>query len=99
MRNQVERYEDYFRMTLNNRQKEIVAIFKIDEIDLIKVQRHKWCYMQAKGYAVNASVGYLHHYLMGKKEGYAIQHINGNKHDNRRDNLRYVARRKGAHHE
>ena len=35
---------------------------------------------------------FLHQEIMGKKEGFEIDHINGNRLDNRRENLRFVTR-------
>lgn len=34
----------------------------------------------------------MHHLVLGKKDGYEIDHINGNKLDNRLCNLRHVTR-------
>lgn len=46
----------------------------------------KWCVND--GYAVNAKYGRLHRYLLGAKVGEMVDHINGDKLDNRRANLR-----------
>lgn len=39
---------------------------------------------------------YMHQQILGKKEGYQIDHVNGNGSDNRRKNLRYVTNRQNA---
>ena len=47
--------------------------------------------MDSGGYAMNGRVKTaLHRFLLGKKKGLEIDHVNGNKLDNRRNNLRFV---------
>jgi len=71
------------------------AIIDAEDYLLIKSKGH-WLFHN-RGYAgVKRPYGWLmmHHVLLPPKEGLEIDHINGNKLDNRKINLRYV-----THHE
>jgi len=51
------------------------------------------------GYAVASISGkkqYLHHIVLGKKKGLVIDHINGDRLDNRKSNLRHVTQRQNT---
>lgn len=66
----------------------------IDEKDLEKVSIRKWSYHHT-GYAVGGHSPQvsMHRHLMGiPPKGLMIDHINGNKLDNRRKNLRFCDR-------
>ena len=48
-----------------------------------------------RGYATvskNKKQIYVHHLVLGKKEGFVTDHINRNKLDNRKENLRFITR-------
>ena len=48
---------------------------------------HNW-HVNNDGYVVNRNQGKLHHFIMGKpRDGFVWDHKNGNKLDNRRENL------------
>jgi len=66
----------------------------VDEDDYQKVSKYKW-HMHTGGYAVtkvkNKSL-YMHRIIMNAQKGIEIDHINNNKLDNRKENLRAVSR-------
>lgn len=67
----------------------------IDASDVGKVEKNKW-YILKKGYVackINGITVYLHRMLLGYPDGCEVDHINGNKADNRRSNLREASRR------
>lgn len=62
----------------------------IDATDLEQVNKYTWC-VSKTGYAVaniNHKVTKLHRYILSPSENQIVDHINGNKLDNRRCNLR-----------
>lgn len=61
----------------------------IDDSDWHHLNRMTW-YVD-NGYIENSIVGRLHRYLLKPKENEIIDHINNNKFDNRRSNLRIVS--------
>lgn len=69
---------------------------KISECDFIKVSNLKWYasfssdgIIYAKRIEERKSI-YLHTFILGKRKGKFVDHINGNTLDNRRENLRHV---------
>lgn len=82
---------DHLRCVINPMQD-----FIIDANDYEKVSVHKW-YVSAYGYPVTTIRGgrklFLHRMLMGAERGQEVDHINGNKLDNRRCNLRIATKR------
>lgn len=64
--------------------------FLIDKDDFEKVSRYTW-YLNQNGYAYSGSSIKAHHVVKGKPpEGMVTDHINRNRLDNRRNNLRHV---------
>lgn len=64
----------------------------IDDEDFEAVSKVPWC-LSLQGYAVTRdgnTTMKMHHFIMGKREGLEIDHINNDKIDNRRSNLRHV---------
>lgn len=69
----------------------------VDDEDFERLNRYHWCYhgngYAARGYHENGKVHIekTHQAIIGAApKGYVIDHINGNKLDNRRSNLRFV---------
>ena len=75
------------------------TFFIIDDEDYDEVKKHKW-YINRKGYAQrnrkysngrrDSLPVLLHGFILGKKIGFTIDHINENKLDNRKSNLRFI---------
>lgn len=73
---------------------------------LIKVDKElsnlleKWSFCDnGSGYPVaciNGEKTYLHNLIIGKKAGYVVDHINRNKLDNRKSNLRFITQRQNC---
>lgn len=61
--------------------------FVCDASDLDIVQNHTW-YLNKNGYARSSDGQYFHRQIIDIPEGYIVDHINGNKLDNRKCNLR-----------
>lgn len=64
---------------------------KLDDDAPSEITTTKW-YLHSAGYAVNSKRQYLHHFVMKPEKGYDIDHINRDKLDNRKSNLRLVTR-------
>lgn len=85
--------DGYVEIILRNLKQDEVARTKIDAVDVPVAKRQKWCL--SAGYA-GAHRKMLHREIMGKKFGHEIDHINGDKLDNRRANLRFVTHRQNT---
>jgi len=64
----------------------------IDDEDFEKVSKYKWSYLPL-GYATRQDWStkkflYLHRYIINAPEEFIVDHINGDKLDNRKENLR-----------
>lgn len=71
----------------------------VDDNDFAEVSEHRWCAHKSKTlfYAWrNIQDGgrkygqFMHYFLMERKKGFVMDHVNHNSLDNRRSNLRYV---------
>ncbi len=76
-----------FKIYLHNK----IDIFSlIDEDDYKRVNSIKW-YLDKDGYARNPKYGSLHRFIINaKQEDFKVDHINRNRLDNRKSNLRFV---------
>ena len=64
--------------------------FKIDRGDFFRCKFYRW--RNNRGYAYNSRVGYLHRFILCAPGDLEVDHINGNRRDNRRCNLRLATR-------
>jgi hypothetical protein len=74
------------------------TIFKIDRADYDTISEYRW-WDDGHGYIVTSDDGrtrFLHNYILPKKHGYFCDHINRDKTDNRRQNLRYATNAENA---
>lgn len=89
--NEVIIKDNYAELILRNARGEEVARTFIDIEDIEKVRKYKWS-LHNKGYVrsfyKNKTI-YLHRIIMDAKEDQEIDHINLNKLDNRKCNLRF----------
>src|SRR5882724_3552599 len=67
------------------------AITQIDSDDLPRVGKHTW-YCSTNGYAVRNVGILLHRVIVSAPDGSDVDHINGDKLDNRKTNLRICSR-------
>lgn len=82
-RNEYEILDDGIKVYFNNSN----SFFVCDIEDLGVIVSHTW-YLNNNGYARSSDGQYFHQLVMGKKDGLVIDHINQNKLDNHRKNLR-----------
>jgi hypothetical protein len=79
---------------LRNRRKELVAVAIVSDCDR-DLARLRW-HLDGGKYARHTYSAddhvYLHQAIMPCGEGFEVDHINGNKLDNRRSNLRVVTK-------
>jgi hypothetical protein len=76
------------KISLSGKNGEVTGYSIIDEEDYDKVCIYKW--RLSNGYAIGGPKTIkLHRFIMNAENGLMIDHINGNKLDNRKSNLRY----------
>ena len=85
--NKIIKNVDYAEVVLYNKQCEEVARALIDLDDIDKVKEHKWNlshgYVRSKKNSM-----FLHRFIMDCPDDMVVDHINHNKLDNRKENLR-----------
>lgn len=69
---------------------------KIDLDDIPKVDGTAWC-LHTGGYAQSPDSRYMHRVIMDAPKGKDVDHINGDRLDNRKANLRTVTRSQNLH--
>lgn len=92
--NKIISLKDTAKIILENNDGKIVGQAIIDIEDIEKVKKHKW-HLTNTGYVIgyskeNGTKFLLHTYLKGIEDGKVIDHIDGNKLNNRKYNLRHV---------
>jgi len=94
-KNRIVEHKDYYEMHLYNNKSVKVGTAKIDKEDIDKVTDHKWRLDSSTNYVkaeINRKSSYLHHLVLGRREGFEIDHKNHCRTDNRKQNLRFVTR-------
>ena len=86
-KNEIIEYEDYAEIILYDKDNNEVARVMIDLEYVDVVKDYKW-YLKQEGYAFNKEIGYLHRFIMNPPKDMVVDHINQDKLDNRRENLR-----------
>jgi len=88
---------DYYEIVLYSRKNQETAKALICKDDYNKVKDYKW-FLSSGGYVVTGTMGCLklHQLILGKKSGHVIDHINRNKLDNRKINLRHCTHRQNV---
>lgn len=66
----------------------------VDDEDYQLLSEFSW--YAVKGYAVNRNLKFMHRFIMRYPHGYQVDHINGNKLDNRKENLRLCSNRENC---
>lgn len=84
--NEIVEYEDYAEIIIYNKQCEEIARTLIDLDDVDKVKSHKW-HLKENDYVCSGGI-LLHRLIMAPDDDMVVDHINHDKLDNRKDNLR-----------
>ena len=79
-----------------NRRGEPSGKFIIDQDDLERVIVKKWRFWKGTYYTGNFNPIQIHTFLMNPSENEVVDHINGNRSDNRKSNLRVTTQSKNA---
>lgn len=82
---------DIVKIKIFSRYEENVATVKIDRDDLDRVKKEQ-LYYSSSGYAMISGKKTLHSLIVGVVKGKDIDHISGDKLDNRKGNLRHISR-------
>lgn len=89
--NEIIIYDTYAELILYNKKYEEIARTKIDLEDITKVRNYKW-YLNGNGYVVSNTTSRtsikLHRLIMDCPKDKVVDHINLDKLDNRKSNLR-----------
>lgn len=96
--NRIITHDDYAEVVITDGKDNELCRALISNEDINKISRHRWT-LNDNGYIrtfKNTKPVYLHRYLADCPDGLEVDHINHNKLDNRRDNLRVVTRKINA---
>ena len=88
--NEIVVHENYAEIIIRNNTQKIVASALIDIEDIEKCSGIKW-YLDDKGYVEGPKKLKIHRYILNYDGDLVIDHINRNKLDNRKQNLRIVS--------
>jgi len=92
-KNKIINYKNYCKICLYNRQNQEIKKTKIDLDDINKIKNYKWCFdNNYAGTKINNKTIRLHQLILGKKQGYEIDHKNHDTFDNRKQNLRFATK-------
>jgi hypothetical protein len=94
---------DYTKLLVYSKQGVLKGVILVDNSDLEKVKDYKW-YISTGGYAFTVvkdgdkwKTTQLHRFLIHAPDNIEVDHINRNRLDNRRRNLRLVSRLQNCH--
>lgn len=82
--------DNHYEIILRNRKMDQVGVVFVDKDDFDKVIQYKWKFSGGYANCSRRDVGFMHTLILDKKDGLYIDHINRNRLDNRKQNLRYV---------
>lgn len=66
----------------------------VDDEDFERIMTKNWCI--SAGYAMNASLGLMHRFIMSAQKGIHVDHIDGDHLNNQKSNLRFATRSQNA---
>ena len=92
--NEIIEYEDHAEIVLYNKHCEEIGRTLIDLDDVDKARSYKWGI--TKGYAQSSKGILLHRLIMNPGDDMVVDHINHDKLDNRKDNLRICSTRQNT---
>lgn len=95
---------DHYEVVIYNRERLEVARALIDQEDYDRLKDSKWSltgrkgrtFYVGRGKSLKYNAGLMHKVILGSKQGFEIDHINGNRLDNRKSNLRFVTHQQNA---
>lgn len=93
--NDIVIHDDHAEIILCNRFNEPHSRTLIDLDDIDKVKDIRWCY-NGNGEVHNREVGSLHRFIMNAPDDMVVDHINHNRLDNRKQNLRICTARENS---
>lgn len=73
----------------------------VDDADYEELSSHKWFYgcRDYAGRSDNGKIIYMHRFLLNTPQGLQTDHINGNRIDNRKENLRICTRNQNIYNQ
>lgn len=90
---------DYYNLNITTKEGEILYSAKIDSDDYDRVSKVRWCRTNSKqkDYLINTKYNtLLQIFILGSKDGFVVDHIDRDRSDNRKYNLRHVSNQLNA---